>query len=295
MLKYQYGCIYVGTCGTNGKQYVGQTIERNPYNRIDSHFKDANSKKHNYPLHNAIRKYGRESFTFEIIFYAENQSSLDDAEDEFITIFDTLLPNGYNIRRGGAKGKHHLSTIQKMSDVARLTSADRSTSTKKAWANPDAKQRRSNNIRSALAKPEIKERHVSGIRIARLRPGVEEKRLVALREALTRPEQRAAKRIIALECMSRPEVKEKLRLARERNKSNEELLKKFEEGTRNSWKDPVVRKARSDGIRASKKGMKWITNENDIRCLLPDQSLPDGWRYGRPPRRRKLDGNSIDS
>ena len=84
----------------NGKLYIGQTNDLKQ--RWRDHRKDSTIKT-NYPLYNAMRKYGKENFTFEII---KKYDSLDACNlDEVLLIYinDSLVETGkgYNIDLGG--------------------------------------------------------------------------------------------------------------------------------------------------------------------------------------------------
>ena len=90
----------------SGKHYIGQT-QNTIKRRWSSHccFPD-NS---NAPLHNAIRKYGKENFIVEIII--DNIETLDEAnmlERKYIYEFNSITPNGYNILTGGKSGHEGL-------------------------------------------------------------------------------------------------------------------------------------------------------------------------------------------
>lgn len=100
----RFGVIYVFTNAVNGKQYVGQTVAKDPDKYCKGHIRDSRygSKK---AFHAAIRKHGERNFTFEIVLSCFDKAALDYAEDHFITELDTLAPNGYNIKTGGANGR----------------------------------------------------------------------------------------------------------------------------------------------------------------------------------------------
>ena len=93
------GYIYKITNTINGKAYIGQTILDPVAGRIHDHF--------NYPdrsnvyLSNAIKKYGRDAFTVEILHEALN-IFLDDLEVAEIKKHNTFAPNGYNLTHGGS-------------------------------------------------------------------------------------------------------------------------------------------------------------------------------------------------
>ena len=106
-MKNYYGVIYKATNKVNGKSYIGQTIQ-SLYKRKIKHISDAILKKEtNSKFHNAIRKYGRENFDWEIL----KKCIIDDIDREeikFIGKFGTIN-SGYNIAMGGKvlRGKNN--------------------------------------------------------------------------------------------------------------------------------------------------------------------------------------------
>jgi group I intron endonuclease len=97
----------------NGKIYIGQTIE-NPKIRHNRH--KYKSKKPEFPINFAIAKYGFDNFKFEVIAFAKDQKSLNDAEIFYIKIYKSSDRNiGYNLDLGGAHGKHSAETKAKIS------------------------------------------------------------------------------------------------------------------------------------------------------------------------------------
>lgn len=112
------GTIYLITNKLNGKQYVGQTT-RTVEQRIKEHIQEAQNscRRRNLHLYNAIRKYGVENFSFEVLETNLNESELDEYEIKYIKKYNTLK-NGYNntIGGGGIKGyKHTQLTKDKIS------------------------------------------------------------------------------------------------------------------------------------------------------------------------------------
>ena len=84
----------------NHHKYIGQSI--NIYERWKNHNRVSRIKKDNYPIHCAIRKYGIENFSFEIIEeLPPNQRILDEREIYWIDYYNTLI-DGYNATFGGA-------------------------------------------------------------------------------------------------------------------------------------------------------------------------------------------------
>lgn len=91
--------IYKATNLVNGKVYIGKTT-KTLYQRRIGHLKASKSKRSNSIFHKAIRKYGIESFSWEVLGHYENTADLDAAEIQFIESYDSCVA-GYNITRGG--------------------------------------------------------------------------------------------------------------------------------------------------------------------------------------------------
>lgn len=102
--------IYKVTNKVNGKIYIGQTIRKMSY-RWSQH----GAKKDNGFFARAIRKYGKENFTVEILASAFTIEYLNELEIFFIKKFNSLSPNGYNIDLGGKNEKRSAETILKIS------------------------------------------------------------------------------------------------------------------------------------------------------------------------------------
>lgn len=93
--------IYKITNLINGKSYIGQSV--NIKKRWQVHCCVARTNSSNAPIHCALRKYGKNSFIFEILEECD-QSKLDEKEIYWINYYNTLCPNGYNILCGGNQG-----------------------------------------------------------------------------------------------------------------------------------------------------------------------------------------------
>lgn len=92
--------VYKITNTINNKVYIGitQSIEK----RRIQHF---NCKKH-HPLYNAIRKYGKDNFTFEVIDTSNDRKVLCELEKYYIKLYNsTNRKYGYNISSGGEDNK----------------------------------------------------------------------------------------------------------------------------------------------------------------------------------------------
>lgn len=79
--------------------YIGQTFQ-NPKKRWKQHIRDHRSDRH---MSNALRKYGVENFTFEVLICCNTQENLNWCETFFIKEYNSLHPHGYNYNYGGDK------------------------------------------------------------------------------------------------------------------------------------------------------------------------------------------------
>ena len=104
------GIIYKITNLINGKIYIGQTIGELE-SRWYYHVYYALVGKCQTKLGRAIRKYGKDSFSVEII---EKTDDLDGREIHFISSYKSDK-TGYNIKPGGNGGPHAESTKRKIS------------------------------------------------------------------------------------------------------------------------------------------------------------------------------------
>ena len=92
--------IYKITNKINGKIYIGQTI-RAIKKRFKQHIRESSSGRGNALLNKTIRKYGKENFTIEEIGGANSQSELNYLEWLYVHNFNSLVPNGLNMKEGG--------------------------------------------------------------------------------------------------------------------------------------------------------------------------------------------------
>ena len=97
--------IYKATNKTNGKAYIGQTTKSLEC-RISAHMREARiGKRSKSAFHNALLKYGLDSFEIEVIETCDTIDHLNERERHWIAVLNTISPNGYNIEEGG---KHFL-------------------------------------------------------------------------------------------------------------------------------------------------------------------------------------------
>lgn len=104
-------CVYVHTNKINGKMYVGQTCNIKERWRCQGKNYFASVK-----FFNAIKKYGWDNFTHEVIKEGLCREEADSIERELIATFDTIN-NGYNIKDGGSRGVLSPESLKKMGDA----------------------------------------------------------------------------------------------------------------------------------------------------------------------------------
>ncbi len=98
------GYIYRITNIIDGKRYIGQTKCDDVETRWKQHRKIDSHCIGPY-LFNAYRKHGIENFKFEIVCICFDEDC-DKYEKEYILKFNTITPNGYNIKLGPTFSKH---------------------------------------------------------------------------------------------------------------------------------------------------------------------------------------------
>jgi group I intron endonuclease len=141
--------IYKFTHVSTGRCYIGQTIQ-NPNQRRLEHIADSKHTTKEYHFHNALRKYGVDSFTFEVISAASTLNEFNLLEEKYIDQFDSIN-NGFNIRQAGgnklhsAESKERISIAQKKAHAKRRAEGrDTFKKTRKtagwAWSNTSKKK-----------------------------------------------------------------------------------------------------------------------------------------------------------
>lgn len=92
--------IYKATNLINNKIYIGQTVNTLSIRRSQ------HERSHEYgrktAFSNAIKKYGKENFKWEIIYEADSIEKLNEKETFYIEYYKSLVTeNGYNLKGGG--------------------------------------------------------------------------------------------------------------------------------------------------------------------------------------------------
>lgn len=133
--------VYIAKNLINDKKYIGYTT-KSLDERIKNHLrksKNINDKHYFYLFKKAIRKYGIESFEWDVL---ANCASIEDCcslEKHYIKKLNTISPNGYNLTEGGNGGIQSEETKDKISkSVAKYWSENKE---KHPWNNIEPDKR----------------------------------------------------------------------------------------------------------------------------------------------------------
>ena len=106
------GYIYRITNTIDGKRYIGQTKCSDIETRWKQHKKVDRHCIGPY-LYNAYSKHGIENFKFEVVCICFDEDC-DKFEKEYIIKYNTITPNGYNIKLGHTFSKHTVDSKERI-------------------------------------------------------------------------------------------------------------------------------------------------------------------------------------
>ena len=116
--------IYKITNKENNKIYIGQTVQQNAKMRWYSHLSDARRGKKSYLL-DSIRKYGEESFVWEVIDSATSIDELNTKENYWLHYYRDRGVIVYNNREAGGNKTHSPESIERMKIAQKLRHASK--------------------------------------------------------------------------------------------------------------------------------------------------------------------------
>ena len=139
-----YMLIYKATNLKNNKIYIGQTKNSLEYRKHQHEREALNPNRLCVYFHNALNKYGFDSFKWEILKdNVETQEELDNLEIFYINFYNSSDKNiGYNLKLGGNSGG--ICTEEARKHIGE--------STKKKWADPIIAGKMRKGLESATKK-----------------------------------------------------------------------------------------------------------------------------------------------
>ena len=145
----------------SGKSYIGRT-RSTAEQRFRQHIQDTR-KGGSRPVHNAIRKYGRDSVRIEILAQGISWEESAIAEVEWVARLGTVKPGGYNLTKGGEGVSDPTGEVgAKISRALRGRKVPESVRVKMARANRDPEKR--GRLAASLRTPESRQRMAESIR-----------------------------------------------------------------------------------------------------------------------------------
>ncbi len=158
--------VYCHTHVESGRRYIGLT-SRTMERRWNEHVsKSSGSKGGRWHFPNAIRKYGKEAFSHQILEVCSSLEEANEAEDAWIESFSTRNPQfGFNLANGGEHVPHPIR--------------------KNPWNDPEYRAKQSENLKRITQTPQARANN---------------------KAALNTPESKARRSAISIEIRSRPEV-----------------------------------------------------------------------------------------
>jgi group I intron endonuclease len=122
------GYIYKITNLINNKVYIGET-KQTPHQRWRSHVNSLTRKGGCPVLKEGMLCHGVENFKIETIVQCDDNCRLS-LEKEYIKLYNSIAPNGYNVLEGGQEGggfkgkKHTPETIAKIKESLKKSTSD---------------------------------------------------------------------------------------------------------------------------------------------------------------------------
>lgn len=162
------GQIYCMTNTVTNTKYIGQTWTHRknhgkykPFGfegRFRDHLSEAicnTKKKQCRYLNNAVRHYGKEIFTVQLV-YTCSLHDLDKWETHYIAEYNTMYPNGYNLTTGG-KAHIRLETDDSVADLSTNPPRKRGGSTMRS---EETRKKMSERLREVMNTDDNKKRQM---------------------------------------------------------------------------------------------------------------------------------------
>lgn len=195
--------IYCHTHIESGRRYIGQTA-RSMMRRWSQHVSQSKHAKKLWYFPNAIRKYGKDAFSHEILKVCISLEEANAYEEYFIDLFRTRDPGfGFNLARGGEHKPHPvldkpwnrpefrekaLRSLAKANDIPQEVRSERS---RELWRDSEFRNQISNVLRNNMSNPDMKDRVVSRMKSSFATPESKMKRSESSKRLWQDPRYRA--------------------------------------------------------------------------------------------------------
>lgn len=165
--------IYCHTHIESGRRYIGQTV-KTLKQRWNQHVYKARvtSSRGCSKFWNAIRMYGRDAFSHQVLEVCVTSEEANEAEEAWIYSFSTRHSEfGFNLARGGSHTPHPIKnpwdrpgfrekniTASKAGLNTKESRARRSVASTKLWSDPEQKKKLSDAVTESHSRSEVKAR-----------------------------------------------------------------------------------------------------------------------------------------
>ena len=221
--------VYSLTNTHNGKVYVGVTSTSVPH-RWMRHCADA-KRGSPYAIHKAIRKYGPEAFTVQLLEEIEgDRAALMQAEMRHIAEQGCIFPTGYNLTCGGQGGP------------------------------PTTEQARVNHlaaVRKLAQRPAWKKAHADAMHEVHLRPAWRQAVAAANRKTTKDPKWLQAQVLRTAKLTADPKWREAVANANREKAKSPEWKQAHRDAVRKLALDPEWQKANAEGARRRAANPEW--------------------------------------
>lgn len=176
--------IYCHIHHESGRRYVGLT-KRTWQERWRGHVHGALGKRVNTHFAAAIRKYGKDAFSHEILQYCYTLEEANEREQYWISHFDTRNPlRGFNLAPGGDHVPHE-NRLNYLTPEFRKKASEIA---KARWRDPIVRAKNTAASKAALADPAVRAKISDAAIASHSRPGFRERKSSISKEVTSRPD-----------------------------------------------------------------------------------------------------------
>lgn len=186
-MKIPYWTIYCHIHTDSGRRYIGLT-KKTMMARWNNHVRNANQKQGKGCLHfwAAIRKYGKEAFSHEVLEACKSLEEANLAEIRWIDYFDTRnSEKGFNLAPGGKHTPHSINNEYRKNLAFR---AKISANAKKLWQDPVYRSKVLSATQAAIRTDEVRQKLSDSVKELWQDPKHRENSISKLREVTSTPE-----------------------------------------------------------------------------------------------------------